>query len=1348
MTKKHSVSETLQFEKKIKKLKKEKTEEALRESEEKFHLLLESSDDPIYLIDKELKYLYANQKLLSRYRKTLSEVIGQTYANFHSPAATVLFSNRVKEVLKSGKPLAYEYKSRRDGKDFLRTLNPVINRSVGEITAITVISKDITEQKQMARALEKSEEKLRNFIDSSTIGIWCFRLESPVDIKLPKEKMIKAFFKAVCVECNETYAVMMGTTKDEILGTVLYEVMPDTEENRAYLEAFIHNNFRISGGISHEIGKNGLEKYFSNSMVGTIKNRKLIEAWGTQTDITEREQAEKNLQFLSSISEQVTDSIVVTDTDFNITYVNRATEKLYGYSKKELLGKTPDILNVNSHRTQIQENIYITVSSGETWTGEHLNRKKNGSTFICEFKISPLKDVDDNILAYIAIQRDCTERKEAKRELEIQKIYMEELFESAPEAITILDNKDRVQKINREFTNLFGYSSSEAIGCKINDLIVPADLKAEGLKATADVAAGERVSIETIRQNKDGQRIYVSILGHPIKIEGDQLAVYGIYRDITEHKQAEEALRESEEKYRTLIENEQDGVFLIQDNQIKFGNPAFASMIGYTTEEIIGKDFRDFIAPEDRDMVADRYRRRQAGEDLPSKYEIRSLHKDGKTRIDVFISVGLLNYRGKVASIGTLHNITERKRSENQIRLLTAQIEKFSKISADILSIRDDKELFNTISTAIVEISDFSRVMFYTFKEDFPFRDILGSHGIDKETIERLQKVGISQEELKEIFNKGISLGNQSCYVPHTMKHILDQKAVDNGKKEYAPGAGRWHKEDNLFIALKDETGDFIGMISVDDSKSGDIPTDETVRPLEMFANHISQILQSRKLEKKIRASEEQYRLLVENVNDAIVISQQGKFIYYNKQFATMLRYDYDELLLKDFTEVHTEKAVEILMERQARRNRGEYVASRYETIFKKKDGKPIDVEANVSIIEYRGDKATFAVIRDVTERKRIEKEAHRNQNLESIGILAGGIAHDFNNILTIILGNITLSKMYANPEDKVYKRLVEAEKGAMRAKDLTQQLLTFSKGGAPVKEASSVAEFLKESAAFALSGSNVKCIFSIPDDIWAVEIDKGQINQVFNNLVMNADQAMPEGGIIKISAENITITPENVLPLQQGQYIKFSFEDHGIGIPAHHLDKIFDPYFSTKTKGSGLGLASAYSIIRNHNGLITVESGLGAGTTFYIYLPASEEIVIKKESKNGKTLFGKGKILIMDDEEFVREVAGEMVRSLGYSAEFAKDGAEAIELYKKALKSEEPFSAVIMDLTTPGGMGGKEAIRELLKIDPEVKAIVSSGYSNDPIMSDCKKYGFVGVVAKPYKISELGKTLKEIILE
>lgn len=387
-------------------------------------------------------------------------------------------------------------------------------------------------------------------------------------------------------------------------------------------------------------------------------------------------------------------------------------------------------------------------------------------------------------------------------------------------------------------------------------------------------------------------------------------------------------------------------------------------------------------------------------------------------------------------------------------------------------------------------------------------------------------------------------------------------------------------------------------------------------------------------------------------------------------------------------------------------------------------------------------------VFRDVTETRKMEEELQKVEKLESIGVLAGGIAHDFNNILMGILGNITLAKMYAESDEKIIERLTEAEKASLRAKDLTQQLLTFSKGGAPIKKTASIAELLKDSVSFALRGSNVRCEFFLPDDLWPVEIDKGQMNQVINNLVINAQQAMPEGGIISVRAENMAAGKEHALPLKEEKYVRIAIEDQGIGIAKEHLPRIFDPYLTTKQKGSGLGLTTAYSIIKNHDGYISVESRLGEGTRFDIYLPACEKAIAEKKVFEERPLVGKGKILVMDDEEIVRNVVGEMLRSIGYEVEFARDGAEAIEVYKKAGESGEAFNAVIMDLTVPGGMGGKEAIKKLLEIDPRVRSIVSSGYSNDPIMSNFKKYGFRGVVAKPYEMKNLAKVVHRVVAE
>jgi len=376
------------------------------------------------------------------------------------------------------------------------------------------------------------------------------------------------------------------------------------------------------------------------------------------------------------------------------------------------------------------------------------------------------------------------------------------------------------------------------------------------------------------------------------------------------------------------------------------------------------------------------------------------------------------------------------------------------------------------------------------------------------------------------------------------------------------------------------------------------------------------------------------------------------------------------------------------------------------------------------------------------------EAEQQKIEKLESLGTLAGGIAHDFNNLLTGIMGNIGLAKRYVEPKSKVEDRLLEAEKASLRARDLTQQLLTFARGGAKIKKTTSIAELIEDAASFALRGSNVRCEFSLPDDLWLVEINEGQMNQVITNLIINADEAMPERGVLNIGAKNTVLTGRGALPLPKGNYIEITIEDHGAGISEEHLERIFEPYFTTKQKGSGLGLATAYSIIRNHDGYITAESELGVGTTLRIYLLALKKRIPRKRGKAVQPhLLGGGRVLVMDDEEIIREMLNRMLLLAGYEVELTGDGAEAIEKYAKAKESGQPFDAVILDLTVPGGMGGKEAIKKLLEIDPNAKVIVSSGYATDLIMADFKKYGFSAVATKPYSVGELEKILRRIIM-
>ena len=386
-------------------------------------------------------------------------------------------------------------------------------------------------------------------------------------------------------------------------------------------------------------------------------------------------------------------------------------------------------------------------------------------------------------------------------------------------------------------------------------------------------------------------------------------------------------------------------------------------------------------------------------------------------------------------------------------------------------------------------------------------------------------------------------------------------------------------------------------------------------------------------------------------------------------------------------------------------------------------------------------------VFRDVTEANRLKEESVKIRKLESVGVLAGGIAHDFNNILAAILGNISLALTITEPQDKTYELLLEAEKASLRAKDLTQQLLTFAKGGEPVKKIAAIDNVVKDSASFVLRGSNVCCDFKFAQKLWPVAIDTGQISQVIQNIIINASHAMPTGGIIEIDCSNYCIESSDLIPVHAGNYIKIVVKDHGVGIPADMLDKIFDPYFTTKQKGSGLGLAITHSIVSKHGGHIAVNSKPGQGTTLTIYLPASQDRP-KLEQKDVMVspVTAPGKIIIMDDEEMIRSMVEMALLHIGYEVVSAKDGDEALLLYKEAKKAGTPIDLIIMDLTIPGGMGGENAVKEIHKIDPEAKVIVSSGYSNDPVMANFNEYGFCAALIKPFHVRELMECVSKAI--
>ena len=423
---------------------------------------------------------------------------------------------------------------------------------------------------------------------------------------------------------------------------------------------------------------------------------------------------------------------------------------------------------------------------------------------------------------------------------------------------------------------------------------------------------------------------------------------------------------------------------------------------------------------------------------------------------------------------------------------------------------------------------------------------------------------------------------------------------------------------------------------------------------------------------------------------------------------------------------------------------------SNRQLLISRKNGSKLNCLVSASPFNFMGKGAALIIILDITEIEQLRMELERSQKLESIGILAGGIAHDFNNIMTAILGNISLAKLSISESDEIYGAISRAETACFRARDLSRQLLTFAKGGDPSPEPTDVAQLVREALRLSAAGSSIAASITIEDDIPHAFIDSGQIVQCFNNIILNAIQAMPAGGVLSIRIRNEMITElydrDRYFPIvpAPGPYVVVEFKDSGPGIPEYLLDKIFDPYVSTKHGGSGLGLAITYSILKRHGGAIAVQSREGSGTVFYIYLPPTKDKA-QMETPN-KVRFAKGKILVMDDEYAVRMVIERMLRRLGYDPTLTTHGAAAVEEFMKALGEKRAFSAVILDLTVVSGLGGIETAKQIREIDPLVPIFVSSGYADAPVMSEYRKYGFTGVIPKPFGIEELSQKLASIV--
>ena len=794
---------------------------------------------------------------------------------------------------------------------------------------------------------------------------------------------------------------------------------------------------------------------------------------------------------------------------------------------------------------------------------------------------------------------------------------------------------------------------------------------------------------EIVLLTKDGREIPVLLNATR---EGDLIT--GMLQDLSIRKQTEQTLRESEAKYRALYENAPDMYHVLDKNGIIIDcNETEAKLLDFPKEEIIGRPLDEFFTENSRRRFRKDFPRLKE-KPLYLKVEREMLRRNGTViPVSMHISSEFDPDGEFLRTIAIARDITELKLAEASLQRSEEQF----------------RAMAQSVIDAIIHIDEQGNIVYWN-----PAAEKMFGYAAS-EIIGRELHMLLAPTRYHGAYRNGFGLF-QKTGQGYAVGRTLELTA---------------HRKDNTEFPIE---------VSF-----------SVIRVNEKFhaVGVVRDITKRKQSEEDLQQSERKYRALFEDSRDAIyLISRDGIFLDVNRAAEELFGYCRDELIGLDVLKLYTDPGQRALFQQKIEKNGA---VRDYEVALRRKDGTEVVclVTASVRtdndsrILGYQG------LLRDITEKRKMEEELLKIRKLESIGILAGGIAHDFNNLLVGIIGHISLLKAQSMPVWLLQEKLAEMEKAALRAKNLTQQLLTFSRGGEPVRKTIAIDRIIVDSATFALHGSNVRCEFILPSDLYPVRIDADQIGQVFQNLVLNAAQAMPQGGVVTITAANSVVQADSALPLDPGDYIFISVQDQGFGIRAELLHKIFDPYFTTKETGSGFGLAITYSIVKKHAGFITAESTPGQGATFRIYLPADAKAVLPlKKTTVLAWSTGQGRILVMDDEQIIRNLVADMLVLAGYRVEVCKEGREAIELYQQALAANDPFAAVIMDLTIPGAMGGIETTAALLAIDPAARVIVSSGYSTAPVMANFREHGFCAVIPKPYSMQELSRVLQDVLTE
>ena len=1124
------------------------------------------------------------------------------------------------------------------------------------------------------------------------------------------------------------------------------------------------------------------------------------------------EERELTLSQLRATLEATVDGIIVVGLDSETKVFSKRFRKIW---------HMPDSVLDSKDANQVLDYVLDQINESEVFSQkvQAVFADPNSNTFdtlhlkdgrILEVYSRPQK-LEDKMIGRVWAFRDVTKTKQAIMEQQKAQSRLQALSDASFEAIFFSDQGVCMDQ-NSAAERMFGYSHKEAIGRNGTEWIVPEDRE----KVKNNMLVGYEKPYEVTGLRKDGSTFPAEIQGHMLNFLGKSTRVTAL-RDNSVQQQAREALRESEDKYRTYIEQANDGISVVHKGKLTFVNSRLAEIMGFKVDELEGKGFLQFIPKGKLIQITDNLKRRLAGEEVPQVYESRILHKDS-SEIDVEFNITTIVSNDEPATLAIIRDITERKQAEVALQKSEEKFRTLFDTSPHAIALTEMKTgKIVDVNDKFCQLTEYKKnevigrsttqLGFYSEDDRNRFVDELTDsgkvHGLEMdfrakhgsiidahmfavpiqfegealvltefydvteqkrtkeallESEEKFRSLAENQHDVVWTVNENLEVDyiSPSCF---KMTGTTAEETIGKNPKEFYTE----ESYQRVIMKLAEERQKSAnemqpGVLEVEQyHEDGHLfPVEITCMPVIIDNKVVGvqgitrDITERKNAEKALRESEEKYRTILETMEEGYYeVDLAGNYTFVNDTMCRIRGYSREDLIgMNNRGYMSEETAKKVFKAFNSVYTSGNSSKNlQWETI--RKDGAKIQIETSASLIrDSEGKPIGFrGIVRDISEKQRLEAQLRHAQRMESIGTLAGGIAHNFNNLLMGIQGNASMMLLDLDSGNPRHKNLTNIEKLVKNGAKLTAQLIGYAREGSYEVRPTSLNQLVKETSdTFGMTKKEITVHQELSEKLYDTNVDQGQIEQVLLNLYVNATDAMPGGGdlflkTINVTDKDITSKPYKVQP---GNYILLTVRDTGVGMDKETRERIFEPFFTTKglASGTGLGMASAYGIIEGHGGYIDVDSEVGEGATFSIYLPATEKVIEEKKVLSDELVKGKGTVLLVDDEKMFLEVGEELLTHLGYEVLLAENGREALELYKK---NQDKIDLVLLDMVMPV-MGGGETFDRMKEINTNVKVLLSSGYSIEGEAKEILERGCDAFIQKPFKMEQLSQKLREIL--